>query len=164
MLNPTILWLHQELLRAGGPIQPKGCASGLSSCNPLTPALLQIIRPVSHSFIYINFQTAILLKIGFHYLKNKSEKTTTHKYRKEMNKKQAKKQININFFHLTDFLNTRPENLGNSSTGTETNPVLPTLHSAFLLLSLMAKTQAVGVASLSLLGLGLPGHVAQMNG
>ena len=81
-----------------------------------------------------------------------------------MNKKQAKKQININFFHLTDFLNTRPENLGNSSTGTETNPVLPTLHSAFLLLSLMAKTQAVGVASLSLLGLGLPGHVAQMNG
>ena len=81
-----------------------------------------------------------------------------------MNKKQTKKQINTIFFHLTDFLNTRPENLGNSSAGTETNPVLPTLHSAFLLLSLMAKTQAVGEASLSLLGLGLPGPVAQMKG
>ena len=81
-----------------------------------------------------------------------------------MNKKQTKKQINTNSFHLTRFLNTRPENLSNFSTGTETNPVLPTLHSAFLLLSLMAKAQAGGAAPLSLLGLGLPGHVAQMNG
>lgn len=63
-----------------------------------------------------------------------------------MNKKQTKKQINTNSFHLTGFLNTRPENLSNFSSSTETNPVLPTLHSAFLLLSLMAKAQAVGVA------------------
>ena len=141
----------------------QGVCLGPNSRNPLNPALLQIIRTISHLFIYINFQTAILLKIGFHYWK---QKWKNDKYRKETNKKQTKKQINTNCFHLTDFLNMRPENLGYK--------VQRPIQFSQLLIQpscltgrpngLRAKTQAVGVASLSLLGLGLPGHVAQVEG
>lgn len=59
----------------------------------------------------------------------------------------------------------RPEKSGTFFNITESSPVLLIPHSAFLLFALTTKThQAVGITSLSLLGLGFPGQVARVVG